>query len=229
VACATACAGIVAGAIAFTGFSLKISGILIDASGGNLAVLLVLAAVVSLVLGLGLPTPAAYIMMAVTVAPAIVSLGVEPVAAHLFVMFFGVFAPITPPDMTAVFVAATLAKSDPLKTGWLATKLLAVPAFIPFLFIYRPALLGLGSWQDVLMDLTFALAGVLSLAGAAHGFMLKQSPWWERLLLFSVPVLVLLDGVVPNLLGLVICAAAGLRHLLGRRLPPSVQTAAAGE
>ena len=161
-ACATA--GIIVGVLALTGLGVKLSESLIQLSDGSLPILLVLAMVASLILGTGAPTAAAYIVMALLVAPALIGLGVEPLAAHMFVFYFGVLANVTPPVALAAYTCAGIARCSTEKTGWLALGYSLSGFMIPFIFVYKPVLLLLGS-SGVELAYLLALAFISSLVG----------------------------------------------------------------
>lgn len=183
VALSCACAGIIIGMLMLTGLGLRLSGVLIDLSGNNLPVLLIYTMIASLVLGLGLPTVAAYIVLAVLVAPAMTKLGVPPLAAHLFVFYFGIISAITPPVALASFTAAAIAGADPMKTSWTSMRLGFSAYIVPFFMVYNPALIMQGTWQAILLSASTAALGVAAIAVALEGFWLTRLRWWERVAL----------------------------------------------
>jgi TRAP transporter 4TM/12TM fusion protein len=174
VVAATACAGIVVGVLGVTGLGIQLSTILVNLAGGNLIVLLVLTMCVSLVLGTGLTTTACYIILAVLVAPSLVQMGVQPMAAHMFVFYFGCYSAITPPVALGAYVAASLAGSNPFATGFQAWRI-ALPGFlIPYVFTYSPAMLGMGEPIRVLMVLITACLGVWFMTISTVGFFARN-------------------------------------------------------
>ena len=183
VALSCACAGIVIGMLMLTGLGLRLSGVIVDLSGGNLPILLIYTMIASLVLGLGLPTVAAYIVLAVLVAPAMIQLGVPPLAAHLFVFYFGIISAITPPVALASFTAAAIAGSDPMRTSWLSMRLGFAAYIVPFFMVYNPALIMQGSWSAILLSAATASLGVAAVAAALEGAWLTLMRPWERVLL----------------------------------------------
>ncbi len=136
----TTLAGIVIGAFQLSGLTSKLPMLLMSAAGGNVLLLLVLTAVVSILLGMSLPTTVVYITLAVLVGPALAQLGIVPLAAHLFLFYFGMLSLITPPDCLATYAAAAIAKSDFWKTGWTGMRLGIVAYVVPFVFVFHPAL-----------------------------------------------------------------------------------------
>src|ERR671922_732233 len=137
----TALAGIVIGVLNFSGFVFKLSMLLVSVSGGNAFVLLVLTALGCLFLGLPLPTTVVYITLAVLVAPALVQAGIQPLAAHLFLFYFGMVSLITPPDCLPVYIAASIARANFWQTGWTAMRLGIAAYIVPFIFALHPPLI----------------------------------------------------------------------------------------
>jgi TRAP transporter 4TM/12TM fusion protein len=172
---ATASVGMVIGVMSQTGLGFMLSGLLIDAAGGYLIVLLILTMVTSLVLGMGLPTVAAYLVLSVTVAPALIEFGVNELGAHLFIFYFGVLSAITPPVALASMVAAGIAKAPLWPTSLTAFRL-AIPAFIfPFMFVYNPALLlQQESILRTVVGIVSALAGVYGVAAGLQLFIFRK-------------------------------------------------------
>ncbi len=138
----TTLAGIVIGAFQLSGLTSKLPIVLTSAAGGNVFLLLILTAVVSILLGMSLPTTVVYITLAVLIGPALTQLGIVPLAAHLFLFYFGMLSLITPPDCLATYAAAAIAKADFWKTGWAGMRLGVVAYVVPFIFVFHPALIG---------------------------------------------------------------------------------------
>lgn len=200
VACATA--GIVIGIISLTGLGLKFSSFIITLSGGNLLIALVLTMAASLVLGMGLPTAAAYILVAALVAPALVGMGVEVLAAHFFVFYSAMLSAITPPVALAAYAAAGLADANPLRIAAAAVRF-GVPAFIvPYFFAYEPLLLGQGALAAIVGVTLTALVGVVCFAAALGGWLYVRSPWWERLALGATAAALISPTRTTDVIGL---------------------------
>ncbi len=142
---ACACAGIVIGVISLTGLGISFTQIVIALAQNSLLLALLLTAVAGIVLGMGMPTTPAYIVMVSLLVPAIIKLGVATPAAHMFALYFAVLSAITPPVALAVFAAAGLAKADMWQTGWQAMRIGAAGFIVPFMFVYEPALLMIGA------------------------------------------------------------------------------------
>ncbi len=191
---ATAAAGIVVGTVTLTGIGLVMTEFVGFVSGGNLMLMLLFTAVISLVLGLGLPTTANYIVVSTLMAPVIVELGaahglvVPLIAVHLFVFYFGILADDTPPVGLAAFAAAAIAKADPIKTGIQGFAYDIRTAVLPFMFIFNTELLliGIDSWWHLALTVASAVVAMLVFAAATQGFWLTRSRWWETVLLLLV-------------------------------------------
>ncbi len=191
---ATAAAGIIVGTVSLTGIGLVMTEIVELLSGGNLLLMLVLVAVISLILGMGLPTTANYIVVSTLMAPVVVELGAQAgllvplIAVHLFVFYFGLMADVTPPVGLATFAAAAIARSDPIKTGITAFFYSMRTAILPFLFIFNTQLLmiGITSIPHLALVIASALVAMLVFAAATQGYFLVRSRWWETIALLLV-------------------------------------------
>ncbi|KRW65967.1 C4-dicarboxylate ABC transporter [Pseudomonas sp. TTU2014-105ASC] len=190
---ATAAAGIIVGAVSQTGVGLVLADLVELLSMGNLLLMLLLTAVLSLILGMGLPTTANYIVVSSLLAPVIVSLGqqngliVPLIAVHLFVFYFGIMADVTPPVGLASFAAAAVSKGDPIRTGVTAFYYSLRTAALPFLFIFNTDLLliGVDFWHGVLIFIVATIA-MLVFAAGTQGYFLVRSRWYESVLLLLV-------------------------------------------
>jgi TRAP transporter 4TM/12TM fusion protein len=205
IACATA--GIIVGVVTLTGLGLKMANGLIDLAGGNLLFTMFFTMITSLILGMGVPTTANYVITATMAAPALVLLGVEKLAAHLFVFYFGIIADITPPVALAAYAGAGIAKANPFDTGVTATKL-AIGAFIvPYIFVYNPAMVLIGTTPFLLtQNLVTACGGMFGLGAAMIGFCLAPMSWLERIW-FGIAGLMLIDpGAVTDVIGIAMLA-----------------------
>lgn len=210
VAAACAAAGIVVGVASLTGIGLRMSEFIMVVSQGRLPVALALTALGSIVLGMGLPTTAAYVVLAALGAPALVELGVPLLAAHLFIFYFGCISNVTPPVSLAAYAAAGIAGSPPLKTGWTAMGLASVGFLVPFMFIYAPPLILQGSPGEVLATSASALVGAVALAGAVTGYVRGAIGPARRIVLLAAAVALIAQGVLWDVAGLVLFLAAGL-------------------
>jgi len=202
VAIACASAGIIIGMLMLTGLGLRISGLLVDLSGGSLPVLLLLTMLASLILGMGVPTLGAYIVLAVLVAPSMIQLGVEPIAAHLFIFYFGVISAITPPVCMAAFAAAAISGAHPMKTGLTAFRL-GIPVFIvPFIMVYHPAMTLEGSTGEVIRVAVTGLIGAGALAAGLEGYLLRSMSLAERCSAVLGGVLLIMGGAATDTIGI---------------------------
>ena len=191
---ATAAAGIIVGTVSLTGVGLVMTEIVELLSGGNLMLMLVLVAVISLILGMGLPTTANYIVVSTLMAPVVVELGAQSgllvplIAVHLFVFYFGLMADVTPPVGLASFAAAAIARHDPIKVGITAFYYSMRTAILPFLFIFNTQLLMIGIDGPIHMVLTVvsAVTAMLVFAAATQGYFLVKTRWYETLALLLV-------------------------------------------
>ena len=179
----TAAAGIVIGLINISGSAFALSIFLIDLGGTSLLAVLLVTAFVSIILGMGMPTVGVYVLLATLAAPAIVKLGVEPIAAHLFVLYFGLMSMLTPPVAVASYVAASLAGGKPVPTSFEALRLGWVAFIIPFLFVYSPSLILVGGPVEIAFTILTALSGVWLIAAAFVGYSFSQNGPLMRLAL----------------------------------------------
>lgn len=205
IACATA--GIIVGVVTLTGLGLKMANGLIDLAGGNLLLTMFFTMITSLILGMGVPTTANYVITATMCAPALVLLGVEKLPAHLFVFYFGIIADITPPVALAAYAGAGIARSNPFWTGVTASKL-AIGAFIvPYIFVANPAMVLIGTTPVSLAhNLLTACGGMFGVGVAMIGFCLAPMNWMERAV-FLVGGLMLIDpGIATDVGGLCLLA-----------------------
>ncbi|MEM7417809.1 MAG: TRAP transporter fused permease subunit [Gemmatimonadota bacterium] len=203
VAAACAAAGIVVGVASLTGIGLRMSELIITLSGGNLFGALLLTAMGSIVLGMGLPTTAAYVVLAALGAPALVQLGVPLLAAHLFIFYFGCISNVTPPVSLAAFAAAGISGAPPIKTALFAAMLAGAGFIVPFMFVYGTELLMMGSPLDILVATTTAVIGVTTLAAGGVGYARVQLKGWERALALLAAALLVYPGLLSDVAGLV--------------------------
>ena len=200
-----ALAGVILASLAATGLGIRFSGQVLNLAGGNLIALVGLAALASFIMGMGLTSIAIYVILAVLVAPSLVEMGIHILAAHLFIIFWGNLAFITPPVAVAAFIAAGIAGADPMKTGWQACRLGIVSFLVPIMFIWNPSLILIGPLGDILLTTLTAVVGVMLLATSVEGYFPGgRINWVTRVLLLSGAILLLLPGWETDILGLVI-------------------------
>ena len=175
--------GLIVGSAAFTGLGFTLSLPLLRLGELSLLLFLGVTALISLVLGMGLPGIAIYFMQIALIVPALVEFGIPPLAAHFFIYYFGVFSFITPPVCISAIAAASIAEASPMRSGWEAVKLGVVAFIVPFVFVVSPSLLGRGAWGPMLVDATTAFVGVAALCVAVRGFLVQQVGWVGRIAL----------------------------------------------
>lgn len=222
VAAACAAAGIIIGCITMSGLGIKFSSYVVDASGGHLYLALPFTMIACILLGMGVPTTAQYIIISSLVAPALVNMGVLPIAAHLFVLYFGTRADITPPVALAAYAGSGIAQSDPWKTGLSAFKLGIAGYIVPFMFVFAPELLLIGNLPKILLAILTALIGIYCLAGAVQRCFIIKAAWYETILLFAVAFLTISPGWVTDLIGLFIIGVVTLSQVMRKKRIPAV-------
>ncbi len=218
VAVPSAVAGIIVGTLVQTGMALKLQRWLLDLAGDSLAISLAGAMVLTIILGMGMPTTAAYLVSAILVAPALQELGVPALAAHLFILYFGILSMVTPPVALSAYAAAGISGANLWRTGLLAFGL-AIPGFlIPYAFALNPALLLQGEFADIAMVTLSALAGVTGLSMASGGYAFGPLPFPLRIAIFIFAPLLIAPDHTTDLIGLSGIAAILAFQFLRRRL-----------
>ena len=217
VVAACAAAGIVIGVVTLTGLGLKFSATLIHLAHGNLYLTLILAMVSAIILGMGLPTTAAYIICAVLAAPALIKLGIQPLAAHLFVFYFAIVSAITPPVALAAYAAAGIAKDSPMKIGFTACRIGLAVFLVPYFFVFQPALLMKGEPQTILWVTFTGMVGVFLLACSTIGWFFESLKIWERSLLFASSLLLIEPRLLTDALGVCLIIPVVLSQLNERK------------
>jgi len=203
---------ILVGMITLTGLGLQISSILIELSGQSLFVLLLLTMIASLILGLGLPIIVSYLVLAVLVAPALIQMGVEPLAAHLFIFFFALVSDLTPPVAPGAFVAAGIAGADMMRTAWMACRLGLVVYILPYMFVYNKALMLMGNLGDIITAVLTAFIGVYALACGIQGYMFRPAKIYERVLFFVAAFALISPWWISDLVGIAILGGLAFIH-----------------
>lgn len=228
VALACATAGIVIGTITLTGLGLAFTGVVLSISQNSLILALLLTMLAGILLGMGLPTTPAYIVQVALLVPALVKLGVQVEAAHLFVLYFAVLSAITPPVAMAVYAANGISRGTLMQTSWAAVKLGLTGYIIPFMFVFAPSLLLKGDLWVVALTTMTATVGVVCLAGGLHSyFFFGVARWWERLLLIAAALVLIKPGLVTDLVGLALIGVTVASQLMLRA--PATDTATTKE
>lgn len=203
----TAVAGIITAAVAITGLGVNLSAFLVSLSGGSLALLAILTGITCYILGMGISSIAAYILLAVLVAPAMAEAGLPVLVAHFFIFYMGLSTFITPPHCSGVFVAAGIAGSEPFKTAFRAMRLGVVCYLVPFIIVFNPALMLVGAAREIALATVTAVVGVVALSVGIEGFIRRIMAWWERLPWLAGGLLLMVPGWGTDLPGLAFLAA----------------------
>ncbi|MEI0843224.1 TRAP transporter permease [Brachyspira pilosicoli] len=218
VAVACAMAGIIIGVITLTGLGLKIGAGLISISGGISILLLMLTMISSIILGMGVPTTANYLITSTIAAGAIIGLGFEPLAAHMFVFYFGIIADVTPPVALAAMAGAAIAKSDPLKTGFEATKLSIGAFIIPYMFIFNPQILMINTtFVEVIPILITSLIGMFGVSAGLDGYVFRKCNFIERILFIAAGLLSIYPEFYTDIIGIGLIAALIILQIFTRK------------
>jgi TRAP transporter 4TM/12TM fusion protein len=207
VAAACACAGIVVGIINLTGLGLKFTSLILYIAGNSLAPALIFTMFAGIILGMGLPTTAAYIVQAALLIPALIKLGVPVIGAHLFVFYFAIISAITPPVAMAVYAAAGISGSNLWRTGLAALKIGATGFIVPYMFVYGPSLLLLGEPIRILLTIITASIGVIVLSAGLMGWFLGEAKLFERGLLLAAAILLIKAGLYTDAAGFLLLAS----------------------
>ncbi len=217
VAMACACAGIIIGIVALTGLGITFTQLVLNIAQSSLFIALIVTAMAGIVLGMGMPTTPAYIIMVSLLVPALIKLGAIEPAAHMFAFYFAILSAITPPVALAVFAAASLAKADLWESGWAAMKIGAAGFIVPFMFVYEPAMLMIGDWSSIILATMTGTAGCVLLAAGLHGYLLRDCAWWERAALVGAALCLIKPGWLTDVVGLGLAGGIFAYQLMQRR------------
>jgi len=215
---AVATAGIIAGVVSITGLGAKFASGIIALSNGHLILALFFTMIACIILGMGLPTTANYVVTATIAAPALINdFMVAPLAAHMFVFYFGIVADITPPVCLAAYAGAGIAKANPFKTGVTAVKLAIAAFIIPYIFIYNPmlVLVDVIVWK-LIIGVLAAILGMIGVSSAVIGYFIRNSRTWERIVLLGAGLMLIIPEVLSSGIGLVLI---GVIWFIQRRRP----------
>lgn len=203
---AVATAGIIAGIVSMTGLGSKFAAGVIALSNGYLILALIFTMIACIVLGMGLPTTANYVVTATIAAPVLINeFGVAPIAAHMFVFYFGIVADITPPVCLAAYAGAGIAGANPFKTGMNAVKLAIAAFIVPFIFIYNPILVMVDVEPiSMILSLAGALIGMVAVSSSMIGYFIRYSRYWERSVLFVAGLMLIVPEILSSVIGLVL-------------------------
>ena len=226
VAMACAAAGVVIAVVTLSGLGIVFTQYVVHLSQNFLLLALVFTMIAGIVLGMGMPTTPAYIIMTALLVPAIVKFGVIVPAAHMFAFYFAILSAITPPVALAVFAAAGLAKSDLWATGLAAVRIAATSFIVPFMFVYEPELLMIGDWPNIIWASLTASAGVIVFASGLHGYFITHSAHWHSALLAVAGLLLIDPHVITSVIGAVITTCVVVTQLAGKRAALKAEIAA---
>ncbi|HPE88796.1 MAG TPA: TRAP transporter permease [Spirochaetia bacterium] len=227
---ATACAGIIIGVVTKTGLGLKLGSVLVSLANGKLILTLFFTMITSIILGMGVPTTANYIITSTIAAPAIImllrtkypELPIDSISivlpAHMFAFYFGIIADVTPPVALAAFAGAGIAKANPMKTGLNASKLAIAAFLVPYIFVMNPMMLMIDVtlWSGLLMVAT-SMLGIIGVSSGIMGYLLCRSLWWERILMAAGGVMMIYPGAVTDLIGIGLIAVGVVSQAIRKR------------
>ncbi len=215
VAVACSIAGIIVGTVTLTGLGIKLASGLLALSGGVTIIALFFTMIACIILGMGVPTTANYVIMATITAPIVIKLGIPMLAAHMFVFYFGIVADITPPVALAAYAGSAIAHSNPLKTGITATRIAITAFIIPYVFAFNPDLLLVdGSFTQALFILITAFIGMLGISTGMEGFMLGRLKLYERLICIAGGITLIIPGAVTDVIGIALIAVIFIKQKL---------------
>jgi len=212
------CAQIVITLVSLTGLSPKFTAMILGFAGETLWIALFLTAVISLILGMGIPTTAAYVLVAGVVSSAVIKLGVPHLNAHLFIFYFAIISSITPPVCVAAFTAATIAQTNWWKVGWIAVRLALISYIMPFLFVYRPSFLLQGEPTEVLVGIVTAIIGIIFISSSFVGYLNTRLFIGTRFLFLPAGALFFVPGLLSDSIALALVAAGFVINYLAPKL-----------
>ena len=227
----SAASGIVIGVLNITGLSFNLTYALVQVGGGSAILLLALSAIVCIILGMGLPTLGVYVLLAALVAPALIEVGIAPVAAHLYVLYFGMMSMITPPIALAAFAAASIARAPAMATGWAAMRFGWSAYVIPVLFAFSPTLILIGAPGEIAVAILTAVIGVWLVSAALAGYFARPLGMVQRLLFAGAGLMALVPAsafegaLITDAIGVLLGAGMMLADVLGKRRPMTGEVA----
>jgi TRAP transporter 4TM/12TM fusion protein len=224
VAMACAIAGIIVGVVSLTGLGQVLISVLVSVSGNSLLLALFLTMIACIVLGMGIPTTANYVIMATITAPIVIRMGVPVLAAHMFVFYFGIVADITPPVALAAYAGAAIAKSDPFKTGVNATRLAIAAFIVPYIFVLNPAMLFIDTTpMQVVFIIVTSFIGMVGVSSGMEGYMLMPMKWFERIIISAGGLMLIYPGLITDSVGFTLIAVVVVVQIIRRKKMRSIQ------
>ena len=227
VAVACGMAGLISGVVTMTGLGQLLIRTLVPIAENSTFLALFLTMICCIILGMGVPTTANYVIMATITAPILIKMGIPVLAAHMFVFYFGIVADITPPVALAAYAGAAIAKCNPLKTGVTATRLAITAFIVPYIFAYSPEMLFIGveHWYDVALICVSAIIGIIGVSAGMEGYMYVKCPWWQRILLLGGGLLCIIPGAVTDAAGFVCIALVFVLQKFAEKKHPELKVA----
>ena len=205
VAVACGMAGIISGCVATTGLGSQLIAWIVPLAGSSVLLALFLTMLCCIVLGMGVPTTANYVIMSTITAPILINMGIPMLAAHMFVFYFGIVADITPPVALAAYAGSAIAKSNPLKTGITATKLAIAAFIVPYIFAMNPAMLIVDTHPLQIVQIAItSLFGIFGIAAGLEGYVLRHANWVERLVLLGAGLMLIIPETITDIIGIVL-------------------------
>ena len=221
VALACAVAGCISAMVQQTGLANVLSSLVHSAAGIHPILALLITMLMCIVLGMGVPTTANYVIMASMVAPILMnSLSIPVLAAHMFVFYFGIVADITPPVALAAYAGSAIAKSNPMKTGVTATRLAITAFIVPYIFAFSPEMLIVGSdkpWYEIVLLVITALIGIFIVSAGMEGYLLRHMPWWQRIIALAGGLCMIIPGLVTDIAGIAMIALVVVIQLISNK------------
>ena len=227
VAVACGMAGLISGVVTMTALGQLLINTLVPIAQNSTFLALFLTMICCIILGMGVPTTANYVIMATITAPILIKMGIPVLAAHMFVFYFGIVADITPPVALAAYAGAAIAKCNPLKTGVNATRLAITAFIVPYIFAYSPEMLFIGveHWYDVALICVTAVIGIIGVSAGMEGYMYVKCPWWQRILLLGGGLLCIIPGIVTDISGFACIALVFVLQKLAEKKHPELKVA----
>jgi TRAP transporter 4TM/12TM fusion protein len=230
VAVACGMAGLISGVVTMTALGQILINTLVPIAENSTFLALFLTMVCCIVLGMGVPTTANYVIMATITAPILIKMGLPVLAAHMFVFYFGIVADITPPVALAAYAGSAIAKSNPMKTGVTATRLAITAFIVPYIFAYSPEMLLIdAAWYDVVQIVITALIGIFAVSAGMEGYMFVKTSWWQRLMLLGGGLLSIIPGIATDAAGIILIAAVIILQKLSEKKQITPPAAAQSE
>ncbi len=226
VAAACGMAGLIAGVVTMTALGQLLLNTLVPIAQDSMFLALFLTMLCCIVLGMGVPTTANYVIMATITAPILIKMGIPALAAHMFVFYFGIVADITPPVALAAYAGSAIAKSNPLKTGVTATRLAIAAFIIPYMFAYNPKMLFIDAGIfDVISIIITSFIGIYAVASGMEGYHSVKLPWWQRLMILAGGMCLIVPETITDIIGVALVAAVITLQIIAGKKQKALQTA----